>query len=65
MKEIEFTKEEIKKFNGTIDFANKKGIEMIYENHVCSGEIIFKVLETFPKVNFCLDLGHSNFALTT
>lgn len=63
MKETEFTKEEIRLFNEVIKFANKKGIELIYENHVCSEEIIFKVLETFPEVNFCLDLGHLNLAI--
>lgn len=63
MKETEFTEEEIKKFNEIIYFANKNGIEMIYENHVCSEKIIFRVLENFPKVNFCLDIGHLNVAI--
>jgi sugar phosphate isomerase/epimerase len=63
MKETEFTNEEIKNFNKIIKFADKKGIEMIYENHVCSEEVIFRVLETFPKVNFCLDIGHLNVAI--
>jgi sugar phosphate isomerase/epimerase len=63
MKETEFTKEEIEKFKEIIKFANKNGIEMIYENHVCSEEIIFRVLETFPKINFCLDIGHLNVAI--
>ena len=63
MKETEFTNEEIKRFNEIISFANKNRIEMIYENHVCSEEVIFKVLKTFPKVNFCLDIGHLNIAI--
>ncbi|TET29345.1 MAG: sugar phosphate isomerase/epimerase [Candidatus Heimdallarchaeota archaeon] len=63
MKETEFTKDEIEKFNEVIEFAKQNGIEMIYENHVCSEEVIFRVLETFPKVNFCLDMGHLNVAI--
>jgi len=63
MKETGFTKEEIKKFNEIINFAEKNGIKMIYENHVCSEEVIFRVLETFPRVNFCLDIGHLNVAI--
>lgn len=63
IKETEFKEEEIKKFNEIIDFANKNGIEMIYENHVCSEEVIFMVLRNFPKVNFCLDIGHLNVAI--
>lgn len=63
MKETEFTPDEIKKFDEIIELANKNGIEMIYENHVCSEEVIFRVLETFPKVNFCLDMGHLNLAI--
>jgi sugar phosphate isomerase/epimerase len=65
MKETEFTKEEIDKFNEIIDLAEENGIEMIYENHVCSEEAIFRVLDTFPKVNFCLDIGHLNVAICT
>jgi len=65
MKETEFTKEEIDKFNEIIDFAEKNGIEMIYENHVCSEGAIFRALETFPRVNFCLDIGHLNVAIQT
>ena len=63
MKETEFTIEEINKFNEIIDFANENGIEMVYENHVCSEKSIIRVLETFPKVNFCLDIGHLNVAI--
>lgn len=63
MKETEFTKDEIEKFNEVIEFAKQNGIEMIYENHVCSEEVIFRILETFPKVNFCLDMGHLNVAI--
>jgi len=63
MKETEFTEKEIKKFNEIINFAKQNGIEMIYENHVCSEEVIFKVLEIFPRVNFCLDTGHLNVAI--
>lgn len=63
MKETEFTPEEIEKFNQIIDFAYKNGIEIIYENHVCSEEIILRVLETFPSINFCLDIGHLNVAI--
>jgi sugar phosphate isomerase/epimerase len=63
MKETKFTRGEIEKFNEIIDFANKNGIEMIYENHVCSEEVIFRVLETFPRVNLCLDIGHLNLAI--
>ncbi|MCH8945469.1 MAG: TIM barrel protein [Nanoarchaeota archaeon] len=63
IKETPFTNEEIKKFNEIIEFANEQGIEMIYENHVCSEEVIFRILETFPKVNFCLDIGHLNVAI--
>lgn len=63
MKETEFTNDEIKKFNEIIELANKNGIEMVYENHVCSAEVIFRVLKNFPKVNFCLDIGHLNVAI--
>ncbi len=63
MKEEEFTSEEIKKFNEIIKFANECDIEMVYENHVCSDEIILRVLKTFPKINFCLDIGHLNVAM--
>ncbi len=63
MKETEFTKEEIEKFNEIIEFADRRGVEMIYENHVCSEEVILRILKTFPKVNFCLDLGHLNVAI--
>ncbi len=63
MKETNFTNEEIKKFNEIIEFADEQGIEMIYENHVCSEEVIFRILENFPKVNFCLDIGHLNVAI--
>lgn len=65
MKETEFSEDETKKFNKIIDFAEENGIEMIYENHVCSEEAIFRVLETFHKVNFCLDIGHLNVAIHT
>jgi len=63
MKETEFTKEEINQFDEIIKYANENGIELIYENHVCSEEIIFRVLKTFPKINFCLDIGHLNIAI--
>ena len=63
MKETEFSKQEIEKFNGVVDFADRHGIKIIYENHVCSEETIFRVLETFPKINFCLDIGHLNVAI--
>jgi len=63
MKETEFTEEEINKFNEIINFAEQNGIEMIYENHVCSGEVILRVLNTFPRINFCLDIGHLNVAI--
>lgn len=63
MKETEFTAKEIESFNEIIDFAEKNGIEMVYENHVCSEEVIFRVLENFPRVNFCLDIGHLNVAI--
>jgi sugar phosphate isomerase/epimerase len=63
MKETEFSEKEINDFNEIINLANQNGIEMIYENHVCSEEVIFRVLDTFPKVNFCLDLGHLNVAI--
>ena len=62
MKETEFTNDEINKFNEIIELANKNGIEMVYENHVCSDEVIFRVLKDFPRVNFCLDIGHLNVA---
>jgi len=62
MKETNFTNEEIKKFNEIIEFANEQGIKMVYENHICS-EGIFRILENFPKVNFCLDIGHLNVAI--
>jgi len=65
MKETEFTDDETKKFNEIIDFANKNGIEMIYENHVCSEEVIFRVLKNFPRIQFCLDIGHLNVAIHT
>jgi len=63
MKETEFSEDETKKFNEIINFANKNGIEMIYENHVCSEEVIFRVLKNFPRVKFCLDIGHLNVAM--
>lgn len=63
MKETPFTEKEIKEFNKIINFAEKNEIEMIYENHVCSDEIILNVLKTFPKVKFCLDIGHLNVAM--
>lgn len=63
MKEEEFSEEEIRQFNEIIDFAESKGIEIIYENHVCSEEIILRVLETFPRLKFCLDFGHLNAAI--
>lgn len=63
MKETKFTQEEINLFTKIINFANEEGIEMIYENHVCSEKVIFEVLNTFPKINFCLDLGHLNVAI--
>lgn len=63
IKETKFTEKEIKMFNEIIDFANKNGIEMIYENHVCSEEVIFRVLKNFPRINFCLDIGHLNVAI--
>jgi sugar phosphate isomerase/epimerase len=65
MKETEFKKEEIDKFNEVIDFAEKNGIQMVYENHVCSDGLILRVLKNFPKVNFCLDIGHLNVAIHT
>ena len=65
MKETGFSEDETKKFNEIIDFANKNGIEMIYENHVCSEEVIFRVLKNFPSVKFCLDIGHLNVAIHT
>lgn len=63
MKETEFTKEEINNFNKIIDFAQENGIEMIYENHVCSEDAILRILQNFPRVNFCLDIGHLNVAI--
>jgi len=63
MKEGEFSQKEIDKFNEVISFAKKNGIELIYENHVCSDEIILRILETFPSIGFCLDIGHVNCAI--
>jgi len=63
MKETSFRDQEIKRFNEILDFAYKNKIEMLYENHVCSEEIILNVLKTFPKVKFCLDIGHLNVAM--
>ncbi len=63
MKETPFTEKEIKEFNKIIKFAEKNKIELLYENHVCSDDIILNVLNTFPKVKFCLDIGHLNVAI--
>ncbi len=63
MKEAELSKDEIKKFNDIINFAKKQNIEMIYENYVCSDETILRILKIFPKLNFCLDIGHLNIAI--
>jgi len=63
MKETPFTNKEIREFNKIIDFAENNEIEMIYENHVCSDNIILNVLKTFSKVKFCLDIGHLNVAI--
>jgi sugar phosphate isomerase/epimerase len=63
MKESPLTKEEIKRFNEIILFAEKNGIEMVYENHICSENVILDVLEKLPKVKFCLDIGHLNIAM--
>lgn len=63
MKQDKFSTEEIEKFNEIIDFAKSEGVELIYENHVCSENAIFQVLEAFPRINFCLDIGHLNYAI--
>lgn len=63
MKDTEFSEEEIGKFNEVIDFAEEKGIEMVYENHVCSEEAIMRVLNNFPRVRLCLDIGHLNLSI--
>jgi sugar phosphate isomerase/epimerase len=63
MRESPLNKEEKKKFNEIIKFAEKNGIEMVYENHVCSEKVILNVLKTFPKLKFCLDIGHLNVAM--
>lgn len=63
MKETEFKESEKNKFNEVIKLAEKNGIEMIYENHVCSEEVIFRVLKQFPRIKFCLDIGHLNVAI--
>lgn len=63
MKDSEFSEEEKRRFNEIIDFAEEKGVEMVYENHVCSEEAIMRVLNNFPRVKFCLDIGHLNLAI--
>lgn len=63
MKEGIFDSWEIKRFNDVIDFAESKGVKLIYENHACSEEVILNVLKIFPRLGFCLDLGHLNIAI--
>ncbi len=63
MKETPLTKQEIKQFNKIIKFAEENGIEMLYENHVCSDKIVLDVLKKLPKAKFCLDIGHLNVAM--
>ncbi len=65
MKGNELSKKEIRKFNSILDFAKKHKIEMIYENNACSEETIFRILGSFPEINFCLDIGHLNLAIHT
>jgi sugar phosphate isomerase/epimerase len=36
---------------------------LIYEYHVCSARAILYILENFPEINICLDLGHLNIAI--
>lgn len=64
MKDSEFSEKEIKDFQKVLDFARAYGIEMVYENHVCTEDAVLRVLETFPQVNFCLDIGHLNLAIS-
>ena len=63
MTENELSPYEITQFQKVIDYAEDMDIEMIYENHVCSAETILRVLENFPELKFCLDIGHLNVAI--
>lgn len=64
MKHTKLTKDEEKLWQEVIDFAEKNGIEMIYEsNQQFSGEVCLDFLKRFPDVNYNLDLGHFNTAI--
>ncbi len=64
MTNYELEKEDILKFKKIIEFAKNEGIELIYENHVCSSRAIFYIAEKFPELKMCLDLGHLNIAIS-
>jgi len=60
----ELKNEEIKKFKEMMAFAKKEGVELIYENHVCSARAILYLKEKFPELKMCLDFGHLNLAIS-
>lgn len=63
MTNLKLEKEEIERFNKIIEFAKDNGVELIYENHVCSANAILYIKKIFPGLKMCLDLGHLNIAI--
>jgi len=64
LKQEKLTREEENLLRGILKFANRNGVEMIYEsNKIFLGETTIDVLKRFPKLKYNLDLGHLNTAL--
>jgi sugar phosphate isomerase/epimerase len=66
LKNEKLSKYEEKLFKDLEKFAEKAGIEILYEiNGEFIGESTLDFLKRFPKINMNLDLGHLNFAVGT
>ena len=64
LKEEPLNNEEKEKLKEIINFANEKGVEMLYEsNPFFKGETAISVLKDFPELKYNLDLGHLNTSI--
>lgn len=64
LKQEKLSNEEAEKLKEILDYADKNNVEPIYEpNGKFIADTCIDVLERFPSLNYCLDLGHFNTAI--